>query len=73
MKTYNYLVDSYKARLSLPDLSAAEKRVLKAEYATIEKTWPIIKAYDDYVQGITTTVDDAIVQQLNQFLSTYRY
>ena len=73
IKIYNGLVESYKAKLGLPNLSAAEKKVLNYEYATIQKTWPAIKAYDDFVQGLTPTVDDAIISQINQFLATYRY
>ena len=73
MKVYNYQAESYKAKLALPNLSAAEVKVLRTEYATLQKLWPIIKAYDDYVQGVTTTVDEAVIAQINQFLIMYRY
>jgi len=73
MKVYNYQVDNYKARLALPNLSAAEIKVLRTEYAALQKIWPVIKAYDDYVQGVTSSVDDAIILQINQFLIMYRY
>jgi len=73
MKVYNYQVDNYKARLALPNLSAAEIKVLRTEYATLQKLWPVIKAYDDYVQGVTTSVDEAVIAQINQFLIMYRY
>lgn len=73
MRIYNQQVDSYKAKLAMPNLSAAEKKVLSVEYKAFQTTWPIIKAYDDFVQGITPTVDDAIILQINQFLAMYRY
>jgi hypothetical protein len=73
MRIYNSQVDSYKAKMALPNLSAAEKKVLQIEYATFERTWPVIKAYDDYVQGITATIDEAVITQINQFLISYRY
>ena len=73
MKIYNYQVDNYKTRLALPELSAAEIKVLRAEYDTLQKMWPVIKAYDDYVRGVVTSIDTAIVSQINQFLIMYRY
>lgn len=73
MKIYNAQVDAYKAKLALPDLSAAEKKVLRVELATFEKTWPVIKAYDDYVQGLTTSVEEAIIIQINRLILDYRY
>lgn len=73
MRIYNSEVDNYKAKLALPNLSAAEKQVLHVEYAALQRAWPVIKAYDDYVQGVTTTIDEAIITQINQFLISYRY
>jgi len=73
LKTYNSLVDAYKQKITLPNLSDAEKTVLRAEYATIQKMWPIIKTYDEYVQGNTGSIQESVLQAIDQFLGTYRY
>jgi hypothetical protein len=73
ISVYNRMAESYRTRVALPDLSPAEKTVLRTEYATLVKAWPVIKAYDDFVKGVTPSIDAAIIEQLNQFLITYRY
>lgn len=73
MATYNRLAETYTAKSALLDLSAAEKKILRMQYDVLKASWPAIKAYDDYVQGVTSTVDQAIVRQVDAFLATYRY
>ena len=72
MAVYNDMADSYKMRVALPDLSAAEKQVLQTEYDVLKKAWPIVDAYYKAVkEGLPVT--PAVVEYINNFLITYRY
>jgi uncharacterized protein YceK len=73
MSVYNDRADAYKAKVALPDLSSAERAVLRAEYETLKQAWPVIDAYYNAVKGNGQPITTAIVEYINNFLVTYRY
>jgi hypothetical protein len=73
MSIYNDMADNYKARVTLPNLSKAEKEVLHTEYKLMTKMWPAIDLYYRATKDPTVSVTEAVIRQVNDFLRTYRY
>lgn len=51
MSIYNAQYDDYMAKATLPNLSEAEKRILRAKKDSLTAAWPIIKTYAWYVDN----------------------
>jgi len=49
MRVYNQQFDDYMAKASLPNLSGAEKTILRAKKEWIDGAWPVIKTYNYYI------------------------
>ena len=72
MEIYLKMRASYENSVKLPNLSAAEKEVLRTKRDLLEKAGPIIKEYNDSVVS-GTPLSVATAQWIDAFLTQYRY
>lgn len=73
MSTYNNMADNYRIRVTLPNLSDAEKNVLHTEYKLMTRMWPAIDLYYRAAKDPSVSVTEAVIIQVSEFLKTYRY
>lgn len=72
MATYNAQYDDYMARATLPNLSNAEKTVLRIKRESLTQAWPVIRTFAWYVdQGQAPPGE--LQAQLLTWLNTVRY
>jgi hypothetical protein len=66
MGVYNSQHDAYKAQVAYPDLTAAEKDVLRAKKRALVAVYPMIQAYDLVVAagGVPSASDEAAILEL---------
>jgi hypothetical protein len=66
MAIYNSQYDAYKAQVAYPDLTAAEKDMLRAKKKALVAAYPMIQAYDLVVAagGVPSPSDEAAILKL---------
>jgi len=66
MGVYNSQYDAYKAQAAYPDLTAAEKDLLRAKKKALIAAYPMIQAYDLIVAGggVPSPSDEAAILRL---------
>ena len=72
MKIYNAQYDDYMAKATQPNLSLAEKDILKVKKASLETSWPIIRTFVWYVDQNQSPPTD-LQQQLLTWINSVRY
>jgi hypothetical protein len=72
MRVYNQIFDNVMQKAALPNLSDAEKTVLKTQKKWLDGAWPVIRTYNFYIeQGQMASME--LRQQLITYLNTVRY
>jgi len=72
MSVYNQQYDDYLAKATLPDLSDAEKKILRIKKRSLVDSWPIIKTYSYYVDH-GQVPPEGIQQEILEWLNSVRY
>jgi hypothetical protein len=72
MGAYNSAYDSYMAKATLPDLSSAEKKILKVQRESLTQAFPIIKTFSWFVDHNQIPPAEMRLQLL-QWLNSVRY
>ena len=72
METYTKMSKDYRAQVAKPNLSAAEKEILKTKYAILVEAGPKVDAYNKAVKG-NLPLDQMLAQWVEAFITQYRY
>ena len=72
MATYNAQYDDFMVRATLPNLSGAEKTILRAKKESLTQAWPVIRTFTWYVDQSHHPPPE-LQAQLLAWLNSVRY